>query len=407
MAVEKIFDITIFGATGFTGKFVFLEAVKSGALKKYSIAVGGRNKEKLEKVVKDIEHETESLEEMARQSKLVINCVGPYRFFGEPVVNACVKHACHHIDISGEPQYLERMQLEYNALAKEKEIYVVGACGFDSIPADMGVVYLSKKFEGELNSVEVYLSSQAPKGSSFHYATWQSAIYGFAHANELKPLRRKLYPERLPEFKPKLKTRSVIHYSPLVKKYCLPFPGSDRSVVNRSQRHFFENRRQRPVQMLAYVAQESILTTIGTIFVAAMFGLLASFRFGRSLLEKYPRFFSLGAFSHEGPTREEMDAMSFEMVFHGRGWQEKTAEPTDQHVEKPDKTLDVKVFGPEPGYYTCSITALQSAITVLEEKEKMPNGGGVFPPGAAFADTSLIDRLEANGLHFEVIKARL
>ena len=40
----------------------------------------------------------------------------------------------------------------------------------------------------------------------------QSAIYGFAYANELKPLRKKLFPERLPELKPKLKTRFACQY---------------------------------------------------------------------------------------------------------------------------------------------------------------------------------------------------
>lgn len=40
-----------------------------------------------------------------------------------------------------------------------------------------------------------------------HQATWQTAIYGFASAKELKPLRKKLFPEKLPKFSPKLKSR--------------------------------------------------------------------------------------------------------------------------------------------------------------------------------------------------------
>ena len=35
------------------------------------------------------------------------------------------------------------------------------------------------------------------------------AIYGFAYAKELKPLRQKLYPERLPVVKPRLAPRLV------------------------------------------------------------------------------------------------------------------------------------------------------------------------------------------------------
>ena len=70
------------------------------------------------------------------------------------MVEACVEGGAHHVDISGEPQYLEKMQLKYHQVtmdvirhlrkslqkALENGVYVVGACGFDSIPADMGQV---------------------------------------------------------------------------------------------------------------------------------------------------------------------------------------------------------------------------------------------------------------------------
>ena len=40
------------------------------------------------------------------------------------------------------------MQLEYNEMAADKGLYVVGACGMDSIPSDLGVVFLKKQFQG-------------------------------------------------------------------------------------------------------------------------------------------------------------------------------------------------------------------------------------------------------------------
>lgn len=60
-------------------------------------------------------------------------------------------------------QFLERMQLDYHTTAQENKCYVVGACGFDSIPADMGTVFLEEKFDGQVNSVETYLSLKAKK----------------------------------------------------------------------------------------------------------------------------------------------------------------------------------------------------------------------------------------------------
>lgn len=65
----------------------------------------------------------------------------------------------HHVDVSGEPEFMERMQLEYDDLAREKGVYIVSACGFDSIPADMGVQFFEKHFDGEVHAVETYLKS--------------------------------------------------------------------------------------------------------------------------------------------------------------------------------------------------------------------------------------------------------
>lgn len=45
-------------------------------------------------------------------------------------------------------QYLETMQAKYFKQAREKGVYVVEACGFDSIPGDYGISLLKKEFPG-------------------------------------------------------------------------------------------------------------------------------------------------------------------------------------------------------------------------------------------------------------------
>ena len=54
-------------------------------------------------IVADVEDES-SLREMASQAHVVVNCVGPYRFYGEIVVHAFITSGTHHLDVSGEPQ---------------------------------------------------------------------------------------------------------------------------------------------------------------------------------------------------------------------------------------------------------------------------------------------------------------
>lgn len=81
---------------------------------------------------------------------------------------------------------------------------------------------------------------------------------------------------------------------------------------------------------------------------------------------------SLGWVTHEGPNREEMD-IDFTITLYGQGWSEKLAEPTDQHKEQPNKSKIVKVSGNNPGYGATCVFLLQSALTIIQEADKMPN----------------------------------
>ena len=58
----------------------------------------------------------------------------------------------------------------------------------------------------------------------------------------------------------------------------------------RSQRYFYENEKKRPIQMMAYIQFPSLVSVLRTIVTATVFGLFATFRIGRSLLEKVMEF---------------------------------------------------------------------------------------------------------------------
>lgn len=79
--------------------------------------------------------------------------------------------------------------------------------------------------------------------------------------------------------------RSIVHYSDIVKGWCLPFPGSDRSVVMRSQRYFYHEEKQRPIQSQAYVKQNNFFEVMCFIIGGLIFGVFAQFKCGRYLLE--------------------------------------------------------------------------------------------------------------------------
>uniref|UniRef100_D3TLJ2 Putative saccharopine dehydrogenase n=1 Tax=Glossina morsitans morsitans TaxID=37546 RepID=D3TLJ2_GLOMM len=422
--VEKL-DVIIFGASGFTGKHTVFEAISVLTNLKWGVA--GRNRIKLEAILEDIGtkagknlmsipiivadvDDESSLLQMARRCHVLVNCVGPYRFYGEPVVRACIESGTHHVDVSGEPQYMETMQLKYDREAQEKNVYIVSACGFDSIPADMGMIFIEKNFDGVVNSVEAYLQSDVrggpPNSAAIHYGTWESAVYGLAHADELRGIRSQLYTEKLPKFQPILKHRPLIFRSEIVNGICLPFPGSDRSVVMRSQRFLYEKEGKRPIQMHAYVVFRTWFIAVCAACFFVMFGMTAKFSFGRKILLKYPKFFSMGLISHEGPSESQMERTYFSLTMKALGWPkpERSSNSVKEFRDPPTKTLTVKISGINPGYGATCVALLCTAVIILKESDKMPGTGGVLSPGAAFAKTSLISELEKHehGMKFEI-----
>ncbi|XP_059479914.1 saccharopine dehydrogenase-like oxidoreductase [Neocloeon triangulifer] len=420
-------DIIIFGATGYTGK-VGIEEIIPLAKEKGGLTWGiaGRNQKKLQDALDDVAKKTgvslkdipiiianiddeESMRNMTKQCKVLVNCVGPYRHWGEQAVKACIDSGTNHVDVSGEPQYMEKMQLLYNKKAQEKGIYIVSACGFDSIPAEIGSQFFSKQFEGEPNAVETYLTSSnknRSKSAGIHYGTWESAVYGLGHANELRPLRQQLFPHRLPTMSPRLQSRGVVFRNPVGRGWCLPFLGSDLSVMRRSQYHFHEKKGLRPLQIQCYFTLPNLIAVMGVMFIASIFFVLAKFSLGRKLLLAYPKLFSCGFVSHEGPTEESRKSTKFSITFVGEGWTEKNNVDGNQHSSPPDTRVVTKVTGFDPGYGFTTRCLLLCAITIMKEADKMPATGGVYPPGAAFAETSLMSELQSHGLAMEVVEKK-
>lgn len=418
MEWQSRIDMVVFGATGFTGKFVVKEVLRLAQEdKSLTWAIAGRNRGKLEQILESEQRDaaatdspgsiivadvgdTESLSKMAAQAKVVLNCVGPYRFYGEPVVKACVEAGTHHVDISGEPLFLESTELHYDEEARRQKICVVGACGFDSIPCDMGVEYTRRQFgDGEMNQCESYLRFRSgPEGTVIHYGTWESAVHGLGSSAALKKVRRQLNKEPLPKGTFRLKPRGSIHHSDAVGAWCIPFIGSDRSVVMRTQRReYMDGRRARPIQMGAYMQLPSLFYVAVLAIWGALFVGLASCRPGRWLLLKYPAFFSAGVFTHRGPTDAQLKGAGFQITFVAQGWSEAA-----DSGERPTKKVVTRVRGPEVGYVATPICMVEAAYALLRHKLGETRGG-VVTPATAFADTDLIERLNSKGVKFDVI----
>ena len=143
----------LFGATGFTGGLT-AEYLAREAPDGLRWALAGRNAAKLAAVRHRLVGHRPRLgrPRAARRrrdrrgvagrggppGRVVITTVGPYLTYGEPLVAACAEAGTDYVDLTGEPEFVDRMWLAHHATAERTGARLVHACGFDSIPHDLG-----------------------------------------------------------------------------------------------------------------------------------------------------------------------------------------------------------------------------------------------------------------------------
>lgn len=343
---------------------------------------------------------------MTKQAKVIVNCCGPYHLYGEPVVKACIESGTSHVDVSGEPQFIEKMQLEYDQKAREKGIFIISACGVESIPGEMGISFLQDNFNGTINSVESYLrmfyeKGYDPKGPGLNFGTYHSAVIAFSQFFETEKIRKKLFPKSMPRFQPQLKNRLAHREEAVGNRWSLPLIEPDQSTIKKTQRYFYEKEGIRPIQFNAYFTFSSFFDVLCVFLFAPIVLLLAQFEFGRNLLLSFPNIFLRGMTSHEGPKEETVEKTEFEMIFVARGWKEKINDlnPT----ASMNKKMIARVWAKNPAYGATSAALLLSATTIIKESVKLPQGG-VLSPGVVFKKTNLIRELQKHGYTFEIVR---
>ncbi|GMT11669.1 hypothetical protein PFISCL1PPCAC_2966, partial [Pristionchus fissidentatus] len=419
------YDIVVYGATGFTGSYIVRALATSPLFKGKTIAVAGRSEAKiratLDEIVKDIGIEAvgkypiiiadtsdeESLAAMAKQARVIINAVGPYRLHGEPVVRAAVENGASHVDVSGEPAFLETMEMKYAEQARAKGVYVVGACGWDSIPCDLGTDFLKRNFDGTLGYVETFVANhRGPSGYSFNTGTYQTLILGIASMREdnLGKLRRAIMPTRLPEAKYKAPKRGAlwsVNEEPL-KAWALPFLGSDKSIVQRTQYYDYHVNGKKPIQVATYFSIGSLFWAFLVTVWISFFAVLCMFKPTRKLLQAYPDQASFHMFKNSGPTKQQMKEASFEYFFYGKGWGKE--DKIDE--QQPSKKAAAVCRGPDPGYIGTSACVVSAALAMLDDGPKLPPQGGVYTTASAFRNTRIFDYLKSFGVTYEMIEQK-
>ncbi|KAI3713146.1 hypothetical protein L1987_71719 [Smallanthus sonchifolius] len=365
---------------------------------------------------------------MVSQARLILNCTGPFRHHGGPVVEACVDAGCDYLDICGESDFIERMEAVYHERAVENGSLVISACGIDSVPAELGFMFNCKQWDSPaiVNQVVAYMSLESDVRVVANSATYESAVLGIANADKLKELRRSRRKiARPPIVGPAPTKGSIIEHQKKIGLWAVKLPSVDTSVVRRTLAILAQNSTGlqginetpdqlqkridfwstvKPTHFGMKIGSANIFNVFGFIIVGMLVGSLSKFSLGRWLLLRFPEVFSLGWFRKGGPTEEEVAGSSFKMWFVGHGFSH--VDLVSREDVKPDMEIVTRLKGPEFGYVSTSIILIQCALIVLKKRESLPKGGN-YTPGIVFGPTDLQERLQENGISFDVVSKSL
>ncbi|MYS52165.1 saccharopine dehydrogenase, partial [Streptomyces sp. SID6013] len=193
-AADRPYDIVLFGATGFVGELT-AEYLAAHAPEGLRWAIAGRGEDKLRRLrdrlpaaadvgvlLADVA-DPDSLRELAAQARVVATTVGPYVRHGDALVAACADAGTDYLDLTGEPEFVDLTYVRHDARARETGARLVHACGFDSVPHDLGVHFTV----GQLpEGVPLTVDGFVRVGAAFSGGTLASALGQFARGRQLR-----------------------------------------------------------------------------------------------------------------------------------------------------------------------------------------------------------------------------
>lgn len=400
MSQTKSLDIALFGATGFTGGLVAEYLARTARTRPLRWALAGRNRQKLEALRSALgkahPESTEvelafadsgdeaSLRALAARSKVIITTVGPYAKYGELLVKACAEVGADYVDLTGEPAFVEAMIERYHARAEQRGVKIVHACGFDSIPHDMGAYVTLKALRARMTEAEravtpVQIEGFVRANGSLSGGTWHSAIQAMASLRADEKARKARPQAEMQGGQRKVHhTRPAAGFRKELGMWVLPMPTIDPLIVLRSARSLPEygpDFRYGHYVALPHGHQAlGLMLGVGTLFA------LSQFKPTRALLLKLRD-------PGEGPDAETRAKGWFKVTFLGQAGQHR---------------LRCEVRGGDPGYGDTAKMLAEAALCLAFERQCLPAHSGIVTSAAGLGEP-LIERLRAVGISFDVL----
>ncbi|MET7474419.1 saccharopine dehydrogenase NADP-binding domain-containing protein [Streptomyces sp. NPDC005648] len=381
---DRPYDIVLFGATGFVGTLT-AEYLAGHAPEGLRWAIAGRSERKLERlrerlpggekvgVLRADVSEPASLRELAEHARVVATTVGPYVTYGEDLVAACADTGADYLDLTGEPEFVDLTYVRHDARARETGARLVHACGFDSVPHDLGAYFTVRQLpEGVPLRVDGFVSVDA----TFSGGTFASAL------NQFSRLRPMLAAERdRGRHEPRLVGRraaaptGVPRFAKEVGAWALPLPTIDPRIVHRSAKAL--ERYGPDFRYRHYAAVRHLPVAVGG---AAAIGALVAV----AQLAPARRWLSDRLEPGQGPSPQKRAKSWFSVRFVGEGG---------------GRRVFTEVAGGDPGYDETAKMFAESALSLAFDE--LPDTAGQVTTATAMGE-ALTERLRGAGITFRV-----
>lgn len=389
MKSNREIGIVVYGATGFTGRLV-AEYLNNqyGVNGEVVWAMAGRSLSKLEQVRDEMgisadvplvvadSSDLDSINAMVERAAVICTTVGPYQLYGNELVAACAAAGTDYVDLCGEPGWMHKMIGAHGAAAQASGARIVFSCGFDSIPFDLGVLFLQQTAEQKLGSTvpRVRGRVRAMKGtfSGGTLASFRATMAAAATDRDLINVLRDPFsltadfsgPEQPPGNKPE--------FDEVLQSWTAPFVMASINTKNIHRSNLLMDHQYGT----DFVYDEMMVTGPGS-HGEAIANHIAN---DNSMAEDQTQ-------PGEGPSKEERENGMYDVLFVG--------EASDGQLVKASVQGDK-----DPGYGSTSKMIAESAVCLLKNPKSA--SGGIWTPAPAMGSL-LIDRLQANaGLTFNV-----
>lgn len=388
MSEQRQFGITVYGATGYTGRLICEYLNKQyGVNGEVQWAMAGRSKSKLEAVANELgiegvpfvlcdANDTNSLASMVKNTRVVISTVGPYQLYGSELIAACAAQGTDYVDLCGEPGWMYEMISAHNDAAKASGARIVFSCGFDSIPFDLGVVFLQEaakqRFGATVPRVKGRVRTMKGGFSGGTLASLKATMASAAKKPELIKVLQDPFALTQGVAGPEQPSGAKPIFEEELNSWSAPFVMATINTKNVHRTNFLLQHAFGK----DFVYDEMIFTGPGEQGEAIANAVAADKSMASSTMQP-----------GEGPTKEERENGSYDVLFAGSN--------------DSGAVILASVKGDrDPGYGSTSKMIAETAVCLLKNPKAAT--GGIWTPGAALGQL-LITRLQDNaGLSFQL-----